>query len=1073
MARHFPGRCWGFWFAVLTVAQAPAAESRSVELALVLSQPPVATRFGHDARGFAAASYRETLRAEQFVLRGRLAKMGIHVEAASDTFVNAIYVTAEPERIADLSALPGVATVAITRRMHRTLDRALDLQNVKQAWTQIDGGQTKAGAGIKIAILDSGIDQTHPGLADASLKPPAGFPVGDTAWTSNKVIAARSYVPLLSSSDPAISSPDDNSPRDHVGHGTGLAMIAAGNSVQAPAALISGVAPKAFLGNYKIFGSPGVNELTNTAALVKALEDAYNDGMDVALLSFGVPALYGPLDTTASCGQTQLVSYIPATACDVNAYAVEHAAQNMLVVVAAGNDGCAGLNCPTLGTINSPGTAPSALTVGSTANSHVVVNKVSAGGQTWSGVSGTGPRLDAPLTAGVVDVSTISGSALACAALPAGSLAGMIALVQSGTCSPYLKVDVASSAGAIAVILYDPQSNALYQPAFGLNETAIPLEYVGSTAGGTIKSLRAADPNVTVKIDPAFAFDEATADTVAFDSSRGPSLGLTGLKPEIAAVGSQIYTATQNYDKNGDTYDASRYTGVDGTSYAAAMVAGAAALVKQNHAGYSPAQIKSALVNTASQSVVDVYDGKPARVNAVGAGKLDANAGLQSNITVAPQVLSLGLLGGRLASPAQVAVTNTGSSSVSLSLSIARRDADGNATLTVSPQTLTLNPGQTQNVTVTMSGRNPTFGNYEGQINITGGSVPLHIPYLYIVGANSVGNSYPVAGDNYFATTNEYPDLIAMRITDPFGAPVVNAPVQWTAVEGGAVDFRNASQATNAYGIAGAYLAQSPIPGFYEFYGITVGNYGWDFYQYVNIIPTISKGIFNAATQQGGSLAPGSYVSLSGIAFSTLPIVPNSANLPLSLGEVSVSFDAGGISVPAPISYMSPNFINVQVPWEMAGQSSASVKVTYHGIPGVPATINFAPTSPAYFEYTDSTNSQLSVVAQDANFALITSQHGAVRGNAIVLYANGLGPVTNTPATGAPSSATNISKTTSTPEVTIGGKSASVLFSGMTPFTVGLYQINVMVPPDASQGLQPLTIAIGGVMGKSSQVFIQ
>ena len=61
---------------------------------------------------------------------------------------------------------------------------------------------------------------------------------------------------------------------------------------------------------------------------------------------------------------------------------------------------------------------------------------------------------------------------------------------------------------------------------------------------------------------------------MAFDSSRGPTIGNTQLKPEIAAVGSNVYTATQNYDTNGDSYDVSRFTSVDGTSFAAAMVGG-------------------------------------------------------------------------------------------------------------------------------------------------------------------------------------------------------------------------------------------------------------------------------------------------------------------------------------------------------------------------------------------------------------------------------------------------------------------------------------------------------------------
>ena len=79
----------------------------------------------------------------------------------------------------------------------------------------------------------------------------------------------------------------------------------------------------------------------------------------------------------------------------------------------------------------------------------------------------------------------------------------------------------------------------------------------------------------------------------------------------------------------------------------------------------------------------------------------------------------------------------------------------------------------------------------------------------------------------------------------------------------------------------------------------------------------------------------------------------------------------------------------------------------------------------------------------------------------------------NTPATGQQSSATLLGRTTTQPQVTIGGKTAQILFSGLTPQTIGLYQINVQVPADSATGLQPLTLSIGGVTAKSSQIVVQ
>jgi minor extracellular serine protease Vpr len=1052
------------------------AAPKPQEFVVLLDDQPVSVRFNGAIQrdSLAARTFRAQIHARQAAVTQRLTALKVPVTGSADTFLNALFVSAPMDQVAAILAIPGVSNVALAPRMKRKLDRALDLQKVKQAWNSV-GGVTQAGAGVKIAILDSGIDQTHPGLRDDSLRAPAGFPVGNAGFTNSKVIAARSYVSMLSSADVRFSTPDDTTPRDHVGHGTALAMIAAGNTVQGPAASITGVAPKAFLGNYKIFGSPGVNDTTTTAVLVQALEDAYNDGMDIAVLSLGQVAFGAGLDTGCKTS-TPLRSWIPATACDVNAIAVEHAAlAGMVVVVAAGNDGCSGFNCPTLGTINSPGTAPSAITVGSTTNSHVLFSQVRAGGQTFNGFLGNGPKLNAPLTAPIVDVTKLGDNGEACKNLTAGSLSGSIALVARGTCNLFEKANFVQFAGAVAVIVYDTKSDSIFQPTFLLTGTGIPLQFVGITAGTALKSA------TTATIDPMLtAFGNSGFDQIAFDSSRGPTIGNAALKPEIAAVGANIYTATQNYDPNGDSYDVSRFNVVNGTSYAAAMVGGAAALVKQAHPGYTAAQIKSALVNTATADVItDPSTGALARTTAVGAGKLDAASAVSANVVLSPSVASFGQIAGKFPAAIPITVTNTGSSSQSISLSVGPRDKDGNASLTVSPSSVSLSPGQSQVVNLSMGGKVPTFGTYEGQVNVTGGSVPLHIPYSYIVTDGKPANVYPMYGDYYFAAVQESPNYIFMRITDQFGAPVANAPVQWSALNSGVVDLQNSNSSTDIYGVAGATIQQSATPGYNVFQGLTTGNFGWQFTQYVNYSPSIPNGILNAATQQAGNLAPGSYATLAGSDFSTVPILPNTICvpnvpcLPISMGDVSVSFDAGGISVPAPLSYMSFNQINLQIPWEMAGQSSASVKVTFHGIPGPVVTLPLDPASPAFFEFTDSTNSQLTAVAQDLKYQLITSKNAAARGKVITLYANGLGPVDNTPVTGALSSSTKLGRTTTLPVVTIGGKTAPVAFSGLTPQTIGLYQINVTVPPDAPVGVQKMTVSIGGVTSRESQLPVQ
>jgi uncharacterized protein (TIGR03437 family) len=129
--------------------------------------------------------------------------------------------------------------------------------------------------------------------------------------------------------------------------------------------------------------------------------------------------------------------------------------------------------------------------------------------------------------------------------------------------------------------------------------------------------------------------------------------------------------------------------------------------------------------------------------------------------------------------------------------------------------------------------------------------------------------------------------------------------------------------------------------------------------------------------------------------------------------------------------------------------------------------------APAVFEYAESGTGLQLVAAQDENAALIGSNNPARRGRPIVVYANGLGPVNNRPPSGEPTSADPLARTTVNPAVTIGGRPAQVIFSGLTPASVGLYQINLVVADDTPTGRQPLVITQSGVESKPVSVVIQ
>ena len=185
------------------------------------------------------------------------------------------------------------------------------------------------------------------------------------------------------------------------------------------------------------------------------------------------------------------------------------------------------------------------------------------------------------------------------------------------------------------------------------------------------------------------------------------------------------------------------------------------------------------------------------------------------------------------------------------------------------------------------------------------------------------------------------------------------------------------------------------------------------------------------------------------------------------LSTVSVSFEGGGLSLPGHIHFVSPGQINVQIPWEFEGQTSVKMKVTFDYLPSSVYTVPLAVQSPGVFLVGGAP------AVQDAAFNLITSANPAKRGQSIVIYANGLGPVDKRPVSGDPTSTATLTSTVTKPVVTIGGVAAQVDFAGLTPGIVGLYQINAVVPANAPTGSQPLAVSVNGVASNSSNLQVQ
>ena len=1056
-----------------------SAADRVRHFTVILSEPSIAQRVPSRLRapdGRARTDKPEfqlmTRRAAsaQDPLKRAIEDLGVEVTSSVCHVLNAVFVKATRKQARQLGRLAGIKRVVQARRFKLMLNAAEDIVGLPAAWNAL-GGVGNAGAGIRIGIIDTGIDIDHPALDDSSLAPPPEFPKGrpeHLAFTSNKVIAARSYVQLLSSQDPTFSRADDETPRDRVGHGTAVAAIAAGQRVSAPAAVLTGVAPKAFLGNYKIFGSPDINEFSNSNAVIAAIDDAVIDDMDIISISFGAVAQF-PYDSE---GDTCFEE--PGILCDPVALAAQSAVEDfgVVVIAAAGNAGAFGeQQFPTLNSIATPASVPAVTAVGATVNSRQFVRSVRFAGQSVTAISGTGPKPASPLAAEGRDAAAV-GDPFGCQTLPEDSLQGAIAIVARGECDFEYKVANVAAVGAVGVVVTNVDGQDEPFVMVELETIDIPAFMIGASAGQVLRQALGNSPGTVVTLNPTLVARPFAPDQVAPFSSRGPSPS-NNLKPDLVAPGVFIYTAAQQFDPNGDTFDATGYLSVDGTSFAAPFVAGAAALVKQRNPGFSAAQVKSALVNSTSDLVFE--DDEFARVTSMGAGLLQIPAALDPIATAEPATISFGALNGvALPLKQDLILANVGSGSETFHLSIEPYDFDPNAAVSVNGAAtvdLELGAGSSTTVEVGLSGTTPPLGAYEGVIRVesASGGASLRIPYYYVVGDGVPFNSFAIAGTGVVGTVNEpHPELLIFRVVDRYGQPIADLDVQFHVVAGGGSIFATDS-ATDAFGVAAADVDMGPDTGPQDFEAVA-GGFTIPFFNAARRKPFIGAIVNGASFAAGQPVAPGSIVSIFGEFLAEFLGSAYTLPLPVALKHVSVSFDfpEEGISVPGRFYFSSAGQLNIQVPWELAGLNFVFVKARIEDSASTVFNLPLADYAPGIFEFRLGGKYYGAVTHADGT--VVTAQSPARAGETVVVYATGLGPVDSPQTTGVPAPFSPLVRTQVVPEVTVGGKKASVRFSGLTPDLVGLYQVNVTLPDLLPSGDQQLFVSVAGIQSNSVTV---
>lgn len=594
------------------------------------------------------------------------------VSGEFDISLNAVSVKLGGATLAQVAASPLVKTAQYQGLYYpNAADPDLAVVRAMEAWAKA-GGDAHAGAGVKVAIVDSGIDVGHPCFADTGYA--AQTQVGNRSFTNNKVIAAK----VFNNKSPS----QKYTPEAIDSHGTHVAGTVACNFETATAVdgvtlpyKMSGVAPRALLGNYNVF--PGAVGNARSEDILNALEAAYADGFDVANMSLG--------------GGARGIQDLLTVAVDN----LDRA--NMVVAIANGNEG------PGYRTVGSPGSAARGLTAGASAVGHSLVHLLAVNGNSIASVKGDfgAGTVTAPLRVLIDTTSPFNGLSLACSAYPAGSLNGTVALVSRGVCDFTIKVRNVQQAGGLGAIVINREPGAFVMGGNGdANQPTIPAFMVDPSSAAVLK---AADGKPATL--PQLGTYEAVAssnDIIADFTSWGPTDVDVRVKPDVMAPGVNIVSSIPRNYCGG----APCFAFFNGTSMAAPHLAGSAAIVRQQHPLWSAAEVRSAIVNTADRNVIKSLDQTSivTDANQVGTGRQNLLAAVQASVALDPVSLSFGAVpaGSGQSMRRSVQLTNISGASQTFSLQVT--EASGAAVAFAVPaESFTLAPGASVSVAVSMS----------------------------------------------------------------------------------------------------------------------------------------------------------------------------------------------------------------------------------------------------------------------------------------------------------------------------------------------------------------------------------
>ncbi len=654
---------------------------------------------------------------------------GAKITSEYDISVNAVAVQLNGATLQTIAAAPMVERVGYNALYHPNLSESYKIINASGAWTA-GGGRATAGAGIKIGDIDTGIDETHPFFNPAGFSYPDGFPKCDAAdstshtpdqdceYVSPKVIVAKVFYNKANHQNLDAQAIQD--------HGTHTAGIAAGiydpslNAVVNGVSIddMSGIAPGAWLGNYNVF--PGSVDNARSEDILNAVDAAIADGMDVLNLSLG----------GSYHGNNDLLAIGLDNAVDAG----------LVVAVAAGNSG------PGQGTVESPGRARKIITVGASTNKHFVGQPFTypaSGGTTIGAAVGQFP----PLPAGSFGL-WFNTQLNACTSVDPGA-SGNVVVVNRGSCTFSTKVRNAIAAGAIGVVVINNVAgDPIAMGKDGGGGDDLPAVMISKNDGAALRTANPPDASASATFQE---FVTTNQDILAGFSSQGPTAVDFAVKPDVTSVGVNVLSSITCVDKPaGCPGDGSGWAFFQGTSMSTPHIAGSAAVLLNLHSDWSPAQVKSGLVNRADLVIKDAVTGThDVGPTAQGGGRENLSVAADATTWMDPVSASFGRV--TVGHPTSVSITlsnptgtdetfdvsvtkftpSTFGNTVPLAYNAGTLTA-GDDRITV-PASVTVPANGSTTLTVTVNAALGTT--VQGWINLDGpGSNDLHFAYYAIVG---------------------------------------------------------------------------------------------------------------------------------------------------------------------------------------------------------------------------------------------------------------------------------------------------------------------------------------------------